>query len=432
MTIDVKQVRCRRFGWYMYDWANSAFYTTVITVFLGPYLTSVARAAAIDGVINPLGFSMNPGAWFPYMVSISVILQVLILPYVGALADRTGMKRRILAVSAFAGALCTTALYFITLEAGNYILGGALFICANVAFGASIVVYNAFLPDLAAPEERDKVSARGWAVGYLGSGLLLLVNLIMYSRYGSTDGNSSDLIVRIILASAGIWWAAFTLVPLLTLPRGRPPAPSHANVSSWQQFKTTLGSLKAYPGALLFLIAFLIYNDAVQTVITMSSVFGQEELGLGLDTLTQVILMVQFVAIPGALFFERLAAWTSTRTSLIVSLVIWTIAVFLAWGYVHGETSFFLLAVGIALVLGGTQALSRSFFSVLIPDSRSAEYFSLYEISDKGTSWIGPLMFGVIYDFTGSYRTAILSLAVFFVIGLTLLFFVPQKSNTGS
>ena len=415
-----------RFGWYVYDWANSAFSTTVVTVFLGPYLASVAKAAAgPDGSITPFGVSMHPGAWFSFCVSLSVALQVLVLPVIGAVTDASHQKKRMLALTAFTGAIATTGLFFVSAEAGTYILGGLLFIIANLAFGASMVVANAFLPDLAAPEERDAVSSRGWALGYLGGGLLLLAHLLYYEAIKDAGG-PEGLAVRIILSSAGVWWALFTLVPLKLLP---PDARSQARTkpeplaigAAFRQLWTTLRGLKAYPMTLLFFVAYLLYNDTIQTVIAMASVYGSEELGLGLDTLTKAILIVQFVAVGGSLLFERLAGLIGTKPAITLGLLGWAGVLVAAYIAVTTETHFYVLAVVIALVMGGTQALSRSLFSVMIPPGREAEYFSLYEISDKGTSWLGPMLFGVALTMTNSYRLALLSLIVFLLAGLVLL-----------
>lgn len=430
--------KTQRIGWYFYDWANSAFSTTVVTVFLGPYLTSVAKhAAGADGAIHPLGISMNPGSWYAYMVSLSVVLQVVVLPIVGALADRSKNKRSLLGGFAFSGALATVALFFLRVEVGNYIHGGVLFVLANILFGASVVVYNSYLPALGPEAERDKISSRGWAVGYLGGGLLLLLNLLYYKA--SNDGidglsGTEELAIRWILASAGIWWALFTIIPMITLRTIGRQGMMEAHEgqqggirAAFGQLLRTLRHMLGYKQTLLFLCAYLLYNDAVQTVITMASVYGQEELHLGLDTLTTAILMVQFVAIAGSLLFERLAARIGTKRSIMVALLAWTLVLALAYGYVRTEQQFYLLAALIAIVMGGTQALSRSYYSRMIPEGKEAEYFSVYEISDKGTSWIGPLFFGVALSLTNSYRTAVLSLVIFFVAGIFLLAKVRLK-----
>lgn len=414
--------RSQRFGWYVYDWANSAFSTTVVTAFLGPYLTSVARASAgADGYVHPFGVALHPGSVFPFAASLAVALQVFVLPVIGALADRSHRKRFLLGATAGGGALATTMLFFVTADAGNYLLGALLFITANLFFGSSIVIYNSFLPDIATVEERDAVSSRGWALGYLGGGLLLLINMLMYAS-ASDSGENVGLTVRTILASAGIWWALFTLVPLRLLPATPPRTAEPIRLrAAFRQLWDTLRHARTYPQTFLFLMAYLTYNDAVQTVITMSSQFGQEELGLGLDVLMSAILLVQFVAIGGSLLFERIARWTSTKRAIEIAIVGWITILVMAYVAVQGSTGFYIMAAAIAIVLGGIQALSRSLFSQIIPVGREAEYFSLYEISDKGTSWIGPMVFGWTLTLTGSYRLAVLSLISFLVIGFVLL-----------
>lgn len=408
-------LRRQRFGWYMYDWANSAFSTSVVTVFLGPYLTSVAEASPILG--------LHPGAFFSYCVSASVLLQVLTMPLIGTLVDATRKRIALLAGTAYIGALATVLLFFVSSEAQNALLGGLLFILANVAFGSSIVVSNSFLPELAQPQERDRISSRGWAVGYLGGGLLLLGHLMYFQQVEATGG-SIGLAVRTILASVGVWWAAFTIIPLRWLPRHTQPEllPSPVSVrSTIRQFVRTLKSIRAVPATMTFFVAYLLYNDTIQTVIALASVYGQQELGLSMSVLTKAILLVQFVAIGGALLFARVAALIGTKAAIVVSLVGWAVVLLAAYGAVSTEWHFYVLAAAIALVLGGTQALSRSMFSTMIPAGKEGEYFALYEISDKGTSWLGPLAFGVALSLTGSYRLALLSLIVFLVAGMILL-----------
>jgi len=415
--------RRERIGWYFYDFANSAFSTTVVTVFLGPYLTSVARAAADpDGFVYPLGITVAAGSFFPYMVSLSVLLQVLLLPMLGAIADYSHRKKQMLFVFAYLGALATLALYGV--RGTSYLLGGLLYVVANISFGAALVFYNAFLPDLAAPDQRDSVSAKGWALGYLGGGVLLALNLALFLR-ASAFGLTTEQAVRINLASAGAWWAIFTLIPLATLRARQPARPlppgEHVARVGFGQAARTLAALPRYPHTLLFLLAYLLYNDGIQTVIALSSQFGQEELGLPMSTLATAILMVQFVAFLGALAFGGVARAIGAKAAVTLSLVIWIGAVVYAYAWLRSTADYFLLAAAIAVVLGGSQALSRSLFSLMIPRGQEAEYFSFYEVSDRGTSWIGPLLFGLALQFTGSYRIAILSVTVFFVAGLVLL-----------
>ena len=412
-------------GWYFYDWASSTFSTTVVSVFLGPYLTDITKAAADpDGFVHVLGIPIRATAWFTALVFVSVALQVLVLPLVGALADRTRSKRRMLAAFAYIGALATMLLVFLRDE--RFLLGGLLFVVANVALGASVVVYNSFLPDIAAPDERDAVSSRGWALGYLGGAILLTGNLVVYGARHSL-GLSDGAAVRICLVSAGVWWAVFTIVPLRAL-RDRPPrhvvvaGGSGPLAAGLRQLAETLRELRGFRESLLFLIAFLLYNDGIQAAISFAATYGHEELGLEQGTLASAILLVQFVAFGGGLGLGRLAARRGAKRTIMASLVVWTLVVAVAAVLPAGRpVLFYLLAVVIGLVLGGSQALSRSLFSQLIPSGREAEYYGLYEISNSATSAIGALLIFVTLQVTGSYRLAIAALVVFFVVGYVLL-----------
>ncbi len=410
-------------GWYFYDWANSAFASTVLTLFLGPYLTSIARAAAgADGFVHPFGLSIDPRAFWGYCVSLSVIGQVFVLPLVGALADYKRSKRQFLALFAYLGAFATMAMFFVQGE--RYLLGGGLFIFANVAFGAANVISNSFLSELSTPEERDSVSSRGWGFGYLGGGLLLVLNLAFFSN-AEALGVTEAFAVRISLASAGLWWAGFTLIPLARLrnrgiPQDLPPGENILSVG-FNQFLHTVKDLRNYPQTMLFLIAYLIYNDAVQTVISLAGQFGSDELKMPMSKLTMAILMVQFVAFLGAMLFNFIASRLTTQKAILIALVIWALTLGYIFVAVKTHEEFFIMSFIVGLVMGGSQALSRSLFSLMIPVGKEAEYFSVYEISDKGTSWLGPLVFALALQTTGTYRSAILSLVVFFVIGFILL-----------
>ena len=416
--------RREQHGWYFYDWACSVYSTSVLTVFLGPYLTSVAKSAADpDGFVHPLGIPIRAGSFFAYTVSASVIVSILVMPLAGAAADRTGRKKPLLALAAYVGATATTGLFF--LDGDRYLLGGFLLIVANSSVAVSMVVYNSYLPQIAPPEERDAVSSRGWAFGYAAGSLVLVLNLILFTAHDSF-GLSESMAVRICLASAGIWWGAFTLVPLKRLrDRGR-TASEAPTAQGWRQLAATVRDMRGKPLTLSFLFAYLIYNDGIQTVISQASVYGSEELGLSQSTLITAVLMVQVLAVAGALGMGRLARTYGAKRTILGSLISWTVT--LAAGYflpAGAPVWFFVLAAGIGLVLGGSQALSRSLFSHLVPPGKEAEYFSAYEMSDRGMSWLGPLLFGVTYQLTGSYRDAIISLVVFFVVGFVLLARVP-------
>ena len=412
-------------GWYFYDWACSVYSTSVLTVFLGPYLTSVAKSAAdTDGFVHPLGMPVRAGSFFAYCVSASVIVSILVMPLVGAAADRTGRKKPMLAACAYVGSAATTGLFF--LSGDRYLLGGLLLIVANSSVAVSMVVYNSYLPQIAPPEDRDRVSSRGWAFGYAAGSAMLIVNLVLFTAHDSF-GISESTAVRICLASAGLWWGAFTLVPLNRL-RDRPTTSTAPAVHGWRQLASTVRDMRGKPLTLAFLLAYLIYNDGIQTVISQASVYGSEELGLSQSTLITAVLMVQVLAVAGALGMGRLARTYGAKRTILGSLVAWTVT--LGAGYflpAGAPVWFFVLASGIGLVLGGSQALSRSLFSHLVPPGKEAEYFSAYEMSDRGMSWLGPLLFGITYQLTGSYRDAIISLVAFFVIGFALLARVPVR-----
>jgi UMF1 family MFS transporter len=411
----------------MYDWANSAFPTTVVTVFLGPYLGDVAdKAADANGNIHPLGITVAAGSLFPYAVSLSVLLTVFVLPVVGAIADRSPRKKQLLALFTYVGAGATVGLFSLT--GTRYLLGTGLFLIANIAYGATNVIYNSFLPQIAGPDERDRISSLGWAIGYIGGGLLLAVNVVAVFVGG--DAHKAE-VARYSIVSAGLWWAAWTTIPLIRL-KNRPPLAGVAHGSvltdGFRQLFRTLRHIKAFPLTLFFLIAYLVYNDGIQTVISQAAVFAHKQLELEQSVQVGTILMVQFLAFFGALLLGRLARRFGAWRTVLASLIIWIVVLGLAYALpAHKPIYFMLLGALIGIVLGGSQALSRSLFSQLIPKGSEAEYFGLYEISSDGTSWLGPLLFGLSYQATHNYRVAIISLLVFFVVGFVLLLSVPMR-----
>lgn len=414
-------------AWYFYDWANSAYASTVVTLFLGPYLTALARRAADpQGLIFPLGIPIDARSYWSYLVSLSVFTQVLCLPVIGAVADSSSKKKQLLGLFAYIGAFATMAMFF--LEGSRYLLGGVLFLTSNLAFGAAMVLYNAFLNDIAPESERDAVSSRGWGIGYLGAGLLLSLNLLLYKNAAAL-GFTEGFAVRVSLSSAGVWWALFTLIPMAGL-RNRAAPGARALSNGFRQLLQTLGDMRRYPRTLHFLIAFLAYNEGIQAVIALSGQYGSDYLKIPMADLTLAILMVQFVAFAGALLFNRLAQWITAKRAVLFSLVAWALLMVGMYA-VKTTRGYFIAAACVALIMGGTQALSRSLFSLMIPAGREAEYFSLYEVSDKGTSWLAPLLFGLTLQFTASYQFAILSLIVFFIVGLLLLARVDVRRAAG-
>ena len=412
-----------RRSWYLYDWANSAFSTTVISLFIGPYLTSVAESGAdASGMISLWGLDMRPGSLYPYAVSFSVFAQVFLLPIVGGIADRIKSRNGLLAVFAYIGSISTMFLYFV--KDGRYALGAFLLIVANISFGAALVVANSYLQDLATPDKRDTVSSRGWAFGYAGGGLLLLLNLVLYAGYesfGVTQGEA----VRISLMSAGVWWAIFTIITvrgLRTLNRPVGAVGSQALTVGFKELKVTLKDVRKYPETLKFLIAYLFYNDGIQTVIAISGTYAILELKLTEISLVFAILLVQITALIGALLLGRLSNSIGAKKVILLTLVIWTVMVIITYALPAGQQNPYLaIAAGIGFVLGGSQALSRSLYSQVIPRSREAQYFSFYEISERGTSWLGTFAFGVAFGLTGSYRQSVLLIIAFFIVGGLLL-----------
>ncbi|MFN8081695.1 MAG: MFS transporter [Kineosporiaceae bacterium] len=425
----------RHRAWYFYDWANSAYVTTTATVLFGPYLTSIAKRAACPGQdtdlvcetnLSVLGLPVNPGSLALYTITAATLLSAFVLPVVGALVDRTGRKVALMSGFAWVGALAAACLGFVA--GTNWGLGVVLQMIAALCLGSSLVAYDAILIDIATPDERDRVSSRGWALGYAGGGLLLAINLGVVTAHDAL-GMSTGTAVRLSLFSAGLWWALFTLVPYVGL-RSLPITATGSSAATGQtlarqsfgQLRETFTHLRGYPQTLLFLLAYLLYNDGIQTVISASSIFGQEQLHLSSDQLIIVILVVQFVAMGGALLFGQLAARFGAWRSILASLGLWCIVV--AAGYLVPDRAFLaFLALGvfIGIVLGGSQALSRSLFSQLIPRGREAEYFSLYQAAERGTSWFGTLLFGLVFQITHSYRYAILALVLFFIVGGVLL-----------
>jgi UMF1 family MFS transporter len=420
-------------SWFYYDWANSAYITTIGTVLYAPYLTSVAEKAACGFAgtddhkcttnLHVLGLSVSAGSLVFYIVTISTIISAFVLPIVGAIADRVESKKTMMARLAWAGSIVAGLMFFVT--GSNWQFGAALLLVANLFYASSLVVYDAILIDVAPPDDRDRISSQGWAFGYLGGGLLLALNLALVTA--KPFGLSTELAVRISLLSAALWWAYFTLVPYRGIkdraPTGVVPAEGATLMQrSFGQLVRTLREMRRYPQTLLFLVAYLFYNDGIQTVIYSASVYGDKELGFGTSVLIAVILIVQFVAFGGALIFGRLAARIGSHRTILGGLVVWIFVVCFGFFLPAKQIApFLVLAVAIGLVLGGTQALSRSFFSQLIPRGREAEYFSLYQACERGTSWLGTLVFGVVHQLTDSYRPAILALIAFFVIGGTLL-----------
>jgi UMF1 family MFS transporter len=417
--------RARR-GWYLYGWASHTFPTLVVTVFMSRYLTSVAQnAVGKTGRVHVLGVPIAPGSLFVYTVTASTIVLVVLMPVVGAIADHTGRKRDIMLGCGWVGAVACVAMAAVA--GTDWQLGAALFVVAYLGYSCSIVVSHSLLVDLSTSMERDRISSVGWAISYLGGGVLLALSFALSLAVDKAT------LARIALCAAGVWWIAFSIPVRSRLPavltRSAPSARTGSVLAAgFRQLGATLRHLRGFPLTLAFLAAFLVYNDGIQTVTTVAAVYGDKELHLSDTVLLLAILLVQFVAYVGALALGRLARRFGAKRVVLGSLVVWLAAVAIGYRLSVGVAwQFFALATLIALVLGGSQALSRSMFSRMIPAGVEAEYFGFYEISDAGTAWLGPLVFGLAYQNTGSYRSALISLVAFFVVGFVLLALVPVR-----
>ena len=404
-------------GWQLYDWAWSAFSTTVVTALLGPYLLALAEDAG--GVsIGPI--QIEPASFFPFAVSLSALVQVLVLPLVGAAADHTDQKKRLMMALAYAASGATAALFLVT--GSSILFGGVLFLVASVGFGAAGVIYNSYLPEIAPPELRDRVSSGGFAYGYAGGALWLAINFAMIALMDDTE-----LAVRLSLGGTGLWAGFFLLAFTQRYLRPRPASRTRPSDTGWVGFAfrsvvTTARTMRRqYPETFRYLIAYLIFNDGILTVIAVSTSFAADELNAEAETLLLLVLLIQVVAVPGAVGFGRVAERYGAKRSLTVNLMVWTVLVVYAFVALDSIGELWIMGTVLALVLGGSQAISRSLYSQMIPAESEAEYFGFYEIASRGTSWIGPAAFGLVNQFTGSQRNAILSLILFFAIGVALL-----------
>jgi MFS transporter, UMF1 family len=420
------------FGWKIYDFSSAAFLLIVVTVFFGPYLTASARGAADSGGrIRVAGLPVRYDSFFTYCVAASVVLEVLLLPLLGAVADSSHRRKRLLKLLTLAGATATIGLGL--LPSPRYLAVGALFVLANLLYGAAIVVYNSYLPDITTPDRLDRVSASGWAYGYVGGSVLLIAVLVLFA-FREQAGLAGGEVVRIAFVAAGLWWIGFAQASFVRLRvREQPAGTGGYAAAGFRQLLRTFSEMRRYPEALRFLVAYLLYSDGIQTVIVVATLFADVELGIPQMARVLDILMIQAVAFGGAHLCARLAERVGAKRVVAGTLCVWSAVVILAFagmrslqivpgfGIPRRQLEFFLLSVLAGIVLGGSQAISRSLFSRMVPPGREAEFFSFYEISERGTSWLGPLLFGLANQLFGSLRFGILSLIFLFLAGLAIL-----------
>jgi UMF1 family MFS transporter len=409
-------------AWALYDWANSAFATTVVTAVFPDFFASVASAG-----VPPATATTR----FATATTIAVALVAVVSPGLGVLADRAGLKKALLTLSASMGIAATAAMPLI--GEGDWRLAALLFIVSNVGMNASLVFYDSLLPHIAAPHELDRVSSAGFAIGYLGGGVLLALNLAWILTPASFGLPDTITAVRLSFLSVAIWWAVFSL-PLLSIvkepavPGGRPTESlASQTVGAFRHLGATLRELRAYRPAFLMLVAFLLYNDGIQTIIRMASIYGAE-IGIGREERIMAFVMVQFLGVPFAFLFGQVAERLGARPSLFVTLAVYTLIAGIGY-FMSTTVEFFLLAGLVATVQGGSQAISRSLFASMIPRHKSSEFFGFFSVFEKMAGVLGPALFAATTALTGSSRSAVLAVILFFVSGAAVLVMVDVREG---
>lgn len=407
-------------AWCLYDVGHSAFATTMMAAVLPVYFSSVA-AQGLGA--DPEQTRVLASSTWGYANTLAMALTALAAPLLGALADRGGHRKRLLAFFALSGSALSAAVALA--GAGQWVLVFVLYVLARAAFSGSLVAYDALLPHVAAGDDVDAVSARGYAWGYLGGGVLLALQLVIILRPETVGLSDAGVATRLAFVSVGLWWAAFTVPILRRVDEGRHAGPAVAlplvqlTREAFQQLRHTVSQLRRYSDAVRFLLAFWFYNDGIGTIVVMATIFGNE-IGLPRSTLLGAILMVQFLGFPFALAFGRLARRLGAKTAILWGLVGY--GLICVWGFFLDQAwEFWVLAGMVSVVQGGCQALSRSLFTRLIPPEQSAEFFGFYDVSSKFAGIAGPLVFALVAQTLGSSRWGILALIFFFVMGAALL-----------
>jgi len=420
------------FGWCMYDWANSAYTTTVAVGLLPVYFASVVVGP--DGVIIG-GTNYSATTLWGVVIGVSAFTTFLISPLLGAVADFTSAKKRFLLFFAYTGAIFNLLLYFS--KAGDVWKTLIFFLIAEVCFISANVFYDAFLPQIATEDRMDMVSGKGFSYGYVGGGLQLALAFALIALHDKV-GIPQTQAVRIGILGAGLWWAGFTVFIAKnlfeaqctnTLPedfRGwRFPPVAYAVLGISRLLKTTK-RVRRFRHLVLFLVSYMLYNDGIQTVLTMATIYGKEELSLSTTAILITLLIIQGVASVGAIVFSRLAEIAGTKRAVMTTLVLWSLVVIYAY-FIHTTAGFFAAGMMAGVVMGGSQALSRSFYGSMIPEEASAEFYGFYTVFSKFSAIWGPFVFAFVRQMTGTARNSILSIIVFFIVGLILLYFVDEE-----
>jgi len=406
--------RAQIFAWAMYDWAHSAYSTLLITIVVG-YLTQVVLPGG-DGELA-----------YGWGIGLSTFLAAVLSPIIGAIADDRRNKRTWLAVAAFGGAMMSLAMGLVPVEYPWLIV--AAFFCASICFEIGWSVSNGFLPELSTEENIDTISAIGFSMGYIGGGIALAIALVMvqFGEYVGLPGGDEHIALRlrVALAFMGLWWGVFAIPGVVLLrDRGVPQGPPQPVVATAQKalarVADTLRNVRRYRTLFIFLIGYLLFNDGVQTVISSASIFALGPLEMTVPQLTMVVLMIQFLAMPGTFLVSTLAKKLGQKTTLMCCLAVWVLLLVTAY-FVTKPVQFYWLAAVLAMIMGGTQSVSRSIMGVMTPARHSAEFFGFFNFSGRATSMIGPPMFVTITDLTGSAHWGIVSLLVFFLAGWAIV-----------
>jgi UMF1 family MFS transporter len=407
-------------AWAMYDWANSAFQTTIIAAVFPIYYQKVAAAG------QPEALAMSRFAW---ATTIAILIVAIIAPVLGAVADYTAVKKRLLAVFLAVGAAATAAMYWI--GRGDWQLALVLFVVGNAGVAGSIVFYESLLPHLVQGEDLDRVSTAGYAVGYMGGGALLAINLMMIQKpewFGIPDAATAT---RLALASVAVWWVVFSIPlfrrvpePVVRREADESPRGGNALLGGAKRLLETFRELRRYRDAFVFLMAFLLYNDGIQTMIRMATIYGTQ-IGLPESAMITALLMTQFVGIPCAFAFGMVASRIGARTAVFAGLAVYLLITVLGY-FMSTAAHFFALAGLVGMVQGGTQALSRSLFASMIPRHKSSEFFAFFSVFERYAGVLGPAIFAFVVEHSGSGRSAILAVAVFFVLGAAVLALVDE------
>lgn len=413
-------------AWALYDWANSALMCTIITAVFPIYYQKVACAGLPPGAAAP---------YFATFTTVGMVLIAVVSPFLGAISDLRGGKKKMLGGFLALGALAVAGMFWI--HTGDVALASALFILANIGANGSFVFYDALLPHIARPDEVDRVSTAGYAMGYLGGGALLALNLAWIQRpdlFGLPSGANlteaqATLPSRLAFLSVAVWWVVFSIPLFRRVPEPRLPGETFAPeplaatfAHAFRRLILTAKTLRQYRQAFLMLLAFLVYNDGIGTIIRMAAIYASD-IGITQGVVIAAVLLVQFVGIPFAFLFGMLAGRIGAKRSIALGLLVYVGICILGW-FMTTATHFVILAILVGAVQGGTQALSRSLFASLIPRDKSAEFFGFFGVAEKFAGIFGPALFAVISWATGGSRGAILSVIGFFAVGGLLLSFV--------